>query len=162
MLIDQLTNKLSSLKKTGDDFYNSLTALIKSKSTMSSSNSFKNNSGSSNTYEFSIDQRKPEEINAKQIKIYEGIVIKGNSVLVSARKNLKKMEEDLALLQAKKISLATSINNNKAYGEAEQKCQSQQLLVDKQRILIGDILESIKESETKIQSLKTIGELDAL
>lgn len=159
--IEQLNTKLASLKNTGDQLHNSITALILSRTNKNKSNSFNSNSTKPLTYEFSIETRTPEEINAKQIKIYEGIIVKANSVLDSARKNLKKMEEGLAQLEANKISLATSLDSN-AYKEAEKKVADQKLVINKQRILIGDIIESIKESGIKIQSLKTTGELDVL
>ena len=159
MPIEQLTKKLTSLKSTGDQLETSLSAMIQSK--CKNFNSFSNNSTQPSTYEFSVDTRTPAEINAKQIKLYEDVVVKGNQILEKASKNLKKMEEDLARLEANKISLAISMDSNR-YAEAVKKVAAQKLVIDKQRILIGDILESIKEAKTKIQSLKTTGELDAI
>lgn len=161
MSIEQLTTKLSSLKKNGDQLFNSINALILSRAKENNSNAFSNNSAKPFTYEFSTDTRTPAEINAKQIKLYEEVIAKGNQILEKASKNLKKMEEELARLEASKISLAISIEN-KAYVAATQKVVVQKNVIDKQRILIGDILESIKEAETKIQSLKSNGELSAI
>jgi len=161
MSIEQLTTKLSSLKKNGDQLFNSINALILSRTKENNSNSFSGNSAKPLTYEFSTDTSTPAEINAKQIKLYEEVIVKGDQILEKASKNLKKMEEELARLEATKISLATSIEN-KAYATATQKVAVQKIVIDKQRILIGDILESIKEAETKIQSLKSKGELSAI
>lgn len=193
MSIEQLTAKLSSLKKNGDQLFNSITGLIPSRTGNNQVNSFNSNDshkekreirsgnflidsalkkikdefsfGSNQTqpltYEFSTDTRTPAEINAKQIKLYEEVIAKGNQILEKASKNLKKMEEELARLEATKISLAISIEN-KAYSAATQKVAVQKNVINKQRILIGDILESIKEAETKIQSLKSKGELIAI
>jgi hypothetical protein len=161
MSIEQLTTKLSSLKKNGDQLFNSINALILSRTKENNSNSFSSNSAKPLTYEFSTDTRTPAEINAKQIKLYEEVIAKGNQILEKAQKNLKKMEEDLARLEAKKISVAISMESS-TYTEAVKKVDAQKLVIAKQKILLGDILESIKESETKIQSLKTIGELNAI